>query len=98
MGTPLRKPSSVAGALGAGNIEFTIVNSTETVEVLDISHRRDAYRDRDFGRSRRPRRRSRYPVLIRLARLIRSARKCCVGPLPGCLMRKHTSRGLNRGP
>src|ERR1700712_4011222 len=84
----------LAKFLGGAGVpsRYTIVNSTRTVQVLDISTGGMPTADRGFGRSRRPRRRSRYPCAHSLSA------QCCVGPLPGCLMRKHTSRGLNRGP
>ena len=37
-------PSSWAARRGEYRVRYTIVNSTRTVQVLDISHRRDAYR------------------------------------------------------
>ena len=43
VGTPLCKPLECCWR-GECRVRFTIVNSTQTVEVLDISHRRDAYR------------------------------------------------------
>ncbi|MGH3990152.1 MAG: type II toxin-antitoxin system RelE family toxin [Pseudonocardiaceae bacterium] len=46
MGAPLRKPFEGywRARRGQYRVRYTIDDSTQTVQVLDISHRRDAYR------------------------------------------------------